>query len=1105
MKKIRNLLIVIIAFVICLNLFPQNGILTKLYRENPVSGDDVSGMEGYTFLTEDFSYLDGKLTYGKDKPRYDYQYLFKYYNAVTWENTDVGKTEGSVLVGGHFKPEYNSYGNLSLGRASYIKGRIELGQLGGTEPTRQYFGMDNVFSIGAGYTTINNGVAGIAGDRGIYHSNDFFDFSTISSQNGQIQQDSQAMIEDESTILHVNDIVPSSDGINCVYILDGHSYTIGDDLYKKMLEGGTYDSPQTNQAKSVNFVYVTESESMSSDKETVINFPKSLLEEDSGKMLLPNAKALIVESLESISNTYFANVNFGSLQTQAQWAAKSERLREGTKFIWNIPFATELRMHEEAFGLVLAPNANIDASKDAYRLYGQVIAKSINSTSLEIYSVPYGGTDEPLDPYEPPVQTYNYTINKIWKDGETVLSKESLNDLHATFMLCDKDGNRAKDENGKTYDPVKLTKDTGFENVVAFKGIHRDDYRVVETETVDGWMKDENPVVENGISTFINTKMVKKTFDYTVNKVWKDGETVLSKESLNDLHATFMLCDKDGNRAKDENGKTYDPVKLTKDTGFENVVAFKGIHRDDYKVVETSTVDGWSKDENPVVENGTFTFINRKKQTITVETQWNFQNDQIIKAGLSPHSILKLSGGQEVSVYLSDGRVIVPETTQTLKEENKWTHTYENLDYGLYTPVIEGYSDGWTWNSTEEVSDNHWIITFNQVPTYDYTITKKWSENGENLKNDQLSGHTASFEIKDGEDVVAEVKLDGTEETPWTTTITGLDKADYTIEEVGYTAPEGEEWTKADPEVNAENRIFAFTNTKELKQTIRAQKQWAHKTNHDFDENEAFVMFQLYKIVEDSEVAVGQPKRVDKSTNWKAVWEEMPIEETYKVEEVVGYENYVHTSTLYNEELDTWVITNKFKGKDPMIDMGVLKIHKQWNHGSNPKLLQPKTAYFDIYLNDDSEPFETVELTEVMNWEYSQDYPQIIGMNGFIDIPVLAPTEGTTNTYRVVERDIDNYETILQTEDGWEYHSTSIYVEPATNVEKPKDNEYTSDEDVIVPAIGIDKDDEDNTSASPDTRDTSNAMGSARMLILSGFSFIVLLLKRRKQSYKEKS
>ncbi len=1101
MKKIRNLLIVIIAFVICLNVFPQNGILTKLYRENPVSGDDVSGMEGYTFLTEDFSYLDGKLIYGKDKPRYDYQYLFKYYNVVTTQNTAIGTTEGSVLVGEDFTNN-NGYANYEFGRGSYVRGKLTGGGAPGHKYTQQFFGLDNKIDVDSNNSShiIVNDKMNMYGEGPVYKSKDYFDFDKISDMQVGIQSQSNKMLNDSDITLTMDSVVQGPNNVKYVPIVNGKSYKIAEDLYKEMLGFYTYPSSFDWNNKMI-FVYITESENLSSNLETQISFPSYIENYSEGIVSMPWLKTLRVNNLDTFDINSLKNTSDNQLSDV------QPSKEEGTRLIWNLPTANKLGFtnnFSSPFGYFIAPNADV-AYQGGGNVHGGFIAKSVECPGLTLMMVPYGGANNDLDPYEPPVQTYDYTVNKVWKDGETVLSKDSQSGLEATFMLYDKYGNPAVDENGIEYDAVTLTEQTGFENVVAFKGIHRDDYKVVETSTVDGWSIDENPVAENGIFTFTNTKMVKETFDYTINKIWKDGETTLSKESLSGLVATFMLCDKDGNPAIDENGKEYDPVKLTKDTGFENVVAFKGIPRDDYKVVETSTVDGWSKDENPVVENGTFTFINRKKQTITVETQWNFQNDQIIKACLSPHSILKLSRGQEVSVYLSDGRVIVPETTQTLKEENKWTHTYENLDYGLYTPVIEGYSDGWTWNSTEEVSDNHWIITFNQVPTYDYTITKKWSENGENLKNDQLSGHTATFEIKDGEDVVAEVKLDGTEETPWTTTITGLDKADYTIEEVGYTAPEGEEWTKADPEVNAENRIFAFTNTKELKQTIRAQKQWAHKTNHGFDENEAFVMFQLYKIVEDSKVAVGQPKRVDKSTNWKAVWEEMPIEETYKVEEVVGYENYVHTSTLYNEELDTWVITNKFKGKDPMIDMGVLKIHKQWNHGSNPKLLQPKTAYFDIYLNDDSEPFETVELTEVMNWEYSQDYPQIIGMNGFIDIPVLAPAEGTTNTYRVVERDIDNYETILQTEDGWEYHSTSIYVEPATNVEKPKDNEYTSDEDVVVPAIGIDKDDEDNTSASPDTRDTSNAMGSARMLILSGFSLFVLLLKRRKQSYKEKS
>ena len=266
--------------------------------------------------------------------------------------------------------------------------------------------------------------------------------------------------------------------------------------------------------------------------------------------------------------------------------------------------------------------------------------------------------------------------------------------------------------------------------------------------------------------------------------------------------------------------------------------------------------------------------------------------------------------------------------TVTLKAgESK---TVKNLPAGTYN-VVEANGDNWTHtyqkaaNATATVTAGATaaVTLTNAVKDVKSSITVKkiWNDNGnqDGLRPEKitvkLSSATANYEVE---------LTRGSTENEWTGTISNVrlytdgensQNITYTVTEEGV----GNAYTQSfsGTFVAATSNIVELTNSHTPETTsVSVTKVWNDGNNVGNIRPES-VQVQLYKVIGDSPVAVGDAVTLNEANSWSYTWNDLPkyagttTPIVYTVDEVAVPDGYTKQSVSRANGTNNWTITNK--------------------------------------------------------------------------------------------------------------------------------------------------------------------------------------------------
>ena len=205
------------------------------------------------------------------------------------------------------------------------------------------------------------------------------------------------------------------------------------------------------------------------------------------------------------------------------------------------------------------------------------------------------------------------------------------------------------------------------------------------------------------------------------------------------------------------------------------------------------------------------------------------------------------------------------------------------------------------------------------------------------------------------------ISLDGSEETPWTHTWTGLDKTDingkaykYTVDEVK--VPDNYEKVVSEDGLTVTNKFVS------PKVDIPVEKVWNDGNNQDGNRPDS---------IEVELLANGERVDIDNITlnvenQWKASFSDLPTLDsqgkdiTYTVNEVGVPSSY--KSEVSGDSTKGFTITNSYTpGKTNV------KVNKVWDDSNNQDGIRPNSIEVQLYANG-KEKGEAVELNVDNNW-----------------------------------------------------------------------------------------------------------------------------------------
>lgn len=393
-----------------------------------------------------------------------------------------------------------------------------------------------------------------------------------------------------------------------------------------------------------------------------------------------------------------------------------------------------------------------------------------------------------------------------------------------------------------------------------------------------------------------------KYIDLEASKVWDDQD---NQEGLRPESVEFQLY---------KNGKAQGkPVTVSAATEWK--AHFTNLPDKDsngklntYTVKEVKVPTHYTVDiEEASFTDGKATITNKRTPettTVTVKKVWKDANDQ---DGLRPKAI-------KVQLYAGDEKV---GKAVELSAENKWTHTFSDLDEKKAGQVINytvkeiDVPKGYT-QAVEATNPGQVVVTNTHAPEKTKVeVSKKWED-----ADNQDGIRPASIQVqlyKDG--IPTDQILELSAANDWKGAFENLDvkvagkTIRYTVEEVA--VPNGYKVTVNDKD--QANVVLTNTHEPALRE-VKVTKKWDDANDQD-GLRPKFIKVQLYA----NDEKVGDPVELSADNQWTHTFSKLAEKKagqaiSYRVEEVdlpKGYE-----ASKVEDEKGNTVITNKHVPKE---------------------------------------------------------------------------------------------------------------------------------------------------------------------------------------------
>lgn len=602
---------------------------------------------------------------------------------------------------------------------------------------------------------------------------------------------------------------------------------------------------------------------------------------------------------------------------------------------------------------------------------------------------------------EADIKYIDLEASKVWDDQD---NQEGLRPASVEFQLY---------KNGKAQGkPVTVSAATDWK--AHFTNLPDKDsdgklntYTVKEVKVPTHYTVDtEEASFTDGKATITN-KRTPETTTVTVKKVWDDAQ---NQDGLRPSTIKVHLL---------ANGTEVQALDLTGE-GDEWTHTFSDlpVYKDGQKVVYTVTED---KVDNYTTKIDGTTITNTYKPgktSLTVTKNWKDANNQ---DGLRPKTI-------KVQLYAGDQKV---GKAVELSADNKWTHTFSNLDEKKAGQVInytvkeidvpEGYTQ-----AVEATNPGQVVVTNTHEPEKTKVeVSKKW-EDGDN--QDGLRPASIQVQLyKDG--LATDQVLELSAANDWKGAFENLDakaagKAiTYTVKEVA--VPDGYKVTVNDKD--KANANVVLTNTHEPALTeMKVTKKWDDANDQD-GLRPKFIKVQLYA----NDEKVGDPVQLSADNQWTHTFSKLAEKKagqaiSYRVEEVdlpKGYQVTADTSDPAHT-----ILTNTHT--PDVIDIPVTKI---WNDQDNQDGLRPASIVVNLLAN--GEKVAQKELTNATDWKES-----------FTGLPKFK--DGKEIVYTLQEEKVAEYTTTI---DQAAYTITNTHAPGKTSVTVTKKWDDENDKDGIRP------------------------------------------------------
>lgn len=581
-------------------------------------------------------------------------------------------------------------------------------------------------------------------------------------------------------------------------------------------------------------------------------------------------------------------------------------------------------------------------------------------------------------------ETTNLTVTKKWDDAndQDGIRKNAVITLKGTVTLPD--GKTEAVPLQKAYTALFKATDTyltyTFRSIPAYYKGQTIQYTVVENP-MDGYtaiVSNTTGSVDNGYAITVTNKHVPQFDDFTVVKVWDDGNNV---DGIRPDSVTIHMNGSDGSSTEATLSNTKD-WKYT----FKHIPLFDANGNEITYTITEDAVAGYTY--TVTNEGRSFTITNSHVQetlSIPVTKTWEDNGDQ---DGVRPSAIHVILMGSDGNVYEAN-----------LTAAGKWKYEFKDLprywmegvaiDYTLSEETVDSYT-----YKIEGDADTGFTVTNEHIPAVTNVVINKYWEDAANQDGVRPDSVSVTLSGSDGKTYKATLTKDG----GFSETFENLPvffnngtKIAYTVTEdavAGYIGKTATDDT---------GYVLSITNThtpETISKTIT--KTWDDNDNQD-GIRPTNVKVELYGT--DGTL---RTQYLTKDNNWSYSFENLPkyqnegtiILYTVKEEAVEGYtQKSVTTATGFN-------FTNTHEPQT--VTYGATKV---WLDDDNRDGVRPSSI--TLVLNGSDGSKYTKQMTAASNWSDVT----------FERIPMF--NNGKYITYTLSENDVPSYvNSVAVSEDG---------------------------------------------------------------------------------------
>lgn len=581
-------------------------------------------------------------------------------------------------------------------------------------------------------------------------------------------------------------------------------------------------------------------------------------------------------------------------------------------------------------------------------------------------------------------ETTNLTVTKKWDDAndQDGIRKNAVITLKGTVTLPD--GKTEAVPLQKAYTALFKATDTyltyTFRSIPAYYKGQTIQYTVVENP-MDGYtaiVSNTTGSVDNGYAITVTNKHVPQFDDFTVVKVWDDGNNV---DGIRPDSVTIHMNGSDGSSTEATLSNTKD-WKYT----FKHIPLFDANGNEITYTITEDAVAGYTY--TVTNEGRSFTITNSHVQetlSIPVTKTWEDNGDQ---DGVRPSAIHVILMGSDGNVYEAN-----------LTAAGKWKYEFKDLprywmegvaiDYTLSEETVDSYT-----YKIEGDADTGFTVTNEHIPAVTNVVINKYWEDAANQDGVRPDSVSVTLSGSDGKTYKATLTKDG----GFSETFENLPvffnngtKIAYTVTEdavAGYIGKTATDDT---------GYVLSITNThtpETISKTIT--KTWDDNDNQD-GIRPTNVKVELYGT--DGTL---RTQYLTKDNNWSYSFENLPkyqnegtiILYTAKEEAVEGYtQKSVTTATGFN-------FTNTHEPQT--VTYGATKV---WLDDDNRDGVRPNSITLALNGSDGSK--YTKQMTAASNWSDVT----------FERIPMF--NNGKYITYTLSENDVPSYvNSVAVSEDG---------------------------------------------------------------------------------------